>query len=95
MIEILTRVAAPAVLILVEVEGPTRVSSIATSEADRDRLADWIASEPSRADLLRAALEESARYGDRATQWPDALLRDGDGVVGAIERLLDRQSASL
>jgi hypothetical protein len=58
---------APALVIVLEAEGPVRVHTTAMTDDDRRRLAEWITSHEKRLKILTAALETH-----RATQGGDA-----------------------
>jgi hypothetical protein len=64
----------PAVLVIVEVEGPTRVLWAAETDADRDRLHSWILADYERRGLVEAALDASDQERGRA--WSAALAHD-------------------
>jgi hypothetical protein len=90
VIEHLLRLAAPSAIVVVEVEGPTRVTSTATTGSEWDRLAAWIEQSPERDEAVRwAILDRDLRGGaERGAAWRGELLGDGGGVVAGIERLL-------
>jgi len=74
--ELTVRVAAPAVVIVVEVEGPTRILHTASSDADLDALNHWIRSTRVReAAVGFAGLDRQGHGGrERGERW-DAVLR--------------------
>jgi hypothetical protein len=93
--EALVRVAAPAILVTIEVEAVTRLMAIAGSPEEDERLAAWVAERPERACAISAAIADRTRVGghERQTAWADELRADGGGIVAAVERLLERQAA--
>jgi hypothetical protein len=90
VIEHLVRLAAPAVLVVVEVEAPTRITSTATTRAEWDRLAAWIEQSRERDEAVRwALLDRDLRGGvERGDEWRRSLRGDPGGVVAGIEQLL-------
>jgi hypothetical protein len=52
----------PAVLIVLQFEGPPLIFSSAPTEGSADRLADWIASRPELEAVLTAAQKAEQRY---------------------------------
>ena len=91
MTEILVRTAGPAVVVVFEVEGPTRLISTAQPSED-SRVDDWIATSRPREVAVAAALADRWLSGGaaRGRAWTAALsLRPG--IVEAVERLLDER----
>lgn len=81
---------APAIVIVVEREGPTRVFSTASTDAEEAALAAWIDASPFRLILIDAALRDRATTGGatRGRRWARVLQRENPGVVGVVERLI-------
>ncbi len=78
MPEVSVRTAAPALLIVAEVEAPLRVGLVAESQADADRLTDWVCSRPGLCRALVAALTDLAAGGGvaRSERWAAELVAD-------------------
>lgn len=90
MIEHLIRLAAPAVLVVVETEAPTRITSTATTPQEWARLAGWLEQTPERTEAVRLALlDRDLRGGaERGAAWRAELRGDPGGIVVGVERLL-------
>jgi hypothetical protein len=88
--EILVRTVAPAVLVIIEQEAPTRVV-LTGGRADDERLAAWLAASEARQLVYAAALADREASGGRPREraWAQELLSDPGGIVRAVERLLD------
>lgn len=95
MTEYLLRTAAPALIIVVEKEGPSRLFTTHTGEADLAALRGWIEQSEERRALVAMALLDSAATGGpgRGLAWVLALAAENPGIVGVVERLLERLPA--
>ena len=73
----IVRTAGPALVVVVEVEAPTRMISTAATPAEEARLRVWL-DEDDRHGIEQAALADRARSGGVAAQlaWRDALAAD-------------------
>jgi hypothetical protein len=73
----LVETAGPALITIVEVEGPTRLIALAADGED-GALERWIAESQDRVELVAAALRDRGRQGgaERQRQWDAALAED-------------------
>lgn len=77
-------------IVVVEVEGPTRLYATARTEAERQRLVGWIEASAAREAAVNGALSDEAAHGgrERGEGWARELRGDPGGVVRAVEELL-------
>jgi hypothetical protein len=94
--EVLLRVAGPALVIVLEVEAPTRLVPIVFSEGDEHALGRWLEASPLRTEIAAvAAVERDAGGGARRQdEWTRTLGADGGGIGSAVERLLEELHAA-
>jgi hypothetical protein len=88
MSELLVRLAAPAVVIVIEHEGPTRLVSTATTAADGRALERWLAASPLREAAVEAALADRSLRGGAARGRAWAREISVPGIVAALEAAL-------
>jgi hypothetical protein len=84
------RTVAPAVVIVIEQEGPTRMFSTAGSPED-EGLEAWLRASPFRAAAVAAGLADRRLTGGvaRATAWTQVLAeRHEDRFTALVERLI-------
>lgn len=92
------RSAAPALVAVIEVEGPTRAWHTATSDADLDALFAWIESSPARSVAVAALVEDRVRTGKvaRGVRWEEHLQAESPDTRATIaalsETVLELQS---
>ena len=90
MRELLIRTAAPAIVVVLEREGPPRLLSTAETTAEGEELARWVEDSDRRTEVVEAALrlrdDEGGR--ERGAAWAEELRRFPGGVVEAVEELL-------
>jgi hypothetical protein len=86
--ERLVRLAAPAVIVVLEVEGPTRIVAAADGEPERRALLRWVESSPARGQVLAAALLDGALEDERRDAWTRALAHESGGVAALVVDLL-------
>lgn len=72
MTEVSIKHVAPALVIVVEVEGPTRLEVAAAGQPDRRALLNWVGSSPLRAALVEAAIKSRDDPG-RTESWLDLI----------------------
>lgn len=53
--------SAPAILIRIEFEAPTRVDAVWLHESDEIRMRDWLSAHPDEAELVARAMELQER----------------------------------
>lgn len=96
MKELLLRTSAPALVVVFEVEGVTRLVSTAQGAADADRLETWLDASPARARAAACALRDRDRSGgpQRQREWAAALAAEPGGVVAAAQELLAKLTAA-
>jgi hypothetical protein len=88
--ELLVRAVGPCLLVVVEVESPTRLVSVSSSPEDLDRLNRWIGEREECALLTAYARLDRDRTGGLARQvtWEKALReRSGGGIVRLFEQM--------
>ena len=75
MPETLVRTRGPALLVVLELEGPPRIGIVAYGQSEADRLTTWLAWTPSAAETIFAAIADlDARGGlERSQSWHEAL----------------------
>lgn len=89
MRELLLRHAGPAIVVVFEVEAPTRITSTA-GHHDRLRLDSWIEESEARSAAVAWAAADRERMGGPAREaaWLRELRGDPGGVVEALEAVL-------
>lgn len=90
MNELLLRTGAPALIVVLEVEGVTRLLSTANGLADEERLAAWLGASPGREQAVAWALLDRDESGgaERQERWSATLAADSGGLVAAAQELL-------
>jgi hypothetical protein len=78
------RTAGPAVVVIVELEAPTRIVELLHSEDEGERLVEWILADEQRERLLDAASEATLGIARRGRRWTRALAH----YEGNYERLV-------
>jgi hypothetical protein len=89
--ELLVRTSrAPALVIVIEREAPTRLIELAATDAERAALEAWIDASAPRLAAVISAVEDRRRQGGahRGFAWMAALRRNGGGIVEAVEALV-------
>jgi hypothetical protein len=89
MNEFVLRHAAPALIVIVEVEGPTRLLTTANTTGEEQRLDGWIHLSAAREQAVEAALRDRGR-ARRQLDWVEQLRRDGGGIHDVVEKLFFR-----
>jgi hypothetical protein len=96
MRDVIVRLVGPALIVVFENQGPTRLVRAFDGDPDRDALTEWVTHSTLRATpVAYAALDEDEQGRERGREWTASLAAERRSISELVADLLDRLLAEV